>query len=109
MQAEVVTSIRDVTADVKRAVGATTGEAAVKARTATIAAIEKAGCPDAATTRCQVVTLFGGGQYKLYTNRKYADVRLVWAPGRRGADLRRRSRQLQFPALCARCRLPARL
>ena len=24
--------------------------------------------------------LYGGGQYKLYTYRKYADVRLVWAP-----------------------------
>ncbi len=80
LQAEVVTSIRDVTPEVKRAIGAATGEAAVKARTATIAAIEKAGCPDSATTRCQVVSLFGGGQYKLYTNRKYADVRLVWAP-----------------------------
>ena len=80
LQAEVVTSIRDVTPDVKRAIGSATGEAAVKARTAAISAIEKAGCPDSATTRCQVVTLFGGGQYKLYANRKYADVRLVWAP-----------------------------
>ncbi|MDQ3079798.1 MAG: S46 family peptidase, partial [Pseudomonadota bacterium] len=80
LQAEVVTSIRDVTPEVKRAIGTATGEAAVKARTAAISAIEKAGCPDSATTRCQVVTLFGGGQYKLYTNRKYSDVRLVWAP-----------------------------
>ena len=80
LQAEVVTSIRDVTPQVKQAVGPATGEAAVKARTAAIATIEKAGCPDSAITRCQVVTLFGGGQYKLYTNRKYADVRLVWAP-----------------------------
>ncbi len=80
LQAEVVTAIRDVTPEVKRAIGGATGEAAVKARTAAVAAIEKAGCPDSATTRCQVVTLFGGGQYKLYTNRKYSDVRLVWAP-----------------------------
>ena len=80
LQAEVVTSIRDVTPDVKRAVGSATGEAAVKARTAVIAGLEKAGCPDSAANRCQVVTLFGGGQYKLYTNRKYSDVRLVWAP-----------------------------
>ena len=80
LQAEVVTAIRDVTGQVKGSIGAATGEAAVKARTAAISGIEKAGCPDTATTRCQVVTLFGGGQYKLYTNRKYADVRLVWAP-----------------------------
>ena len=80
LQAEIVTNIRDVTPQVKQAISSVTGEAAVKARTAAIAAIEKAGCPDSATTRCQVVTLFGGGQYKLHTNRKYADVRLVWAP-----------------------------
>ena len=80
LQAETVTGIRDVTAEVKSSVGTATGEAAVKARNAAIAAIEKAACPDTATTRCQVVTLFGGGQYKLYTNRKYSDVRLVWAP-----------------------------
>src|SRR5438874_2138005 len=79
-QAEVVTSIRDVTADVKGAVGAANGEAAVKARNAATARIESAGCPDKATTRCQVVTLYGGGQYKLYTYHKYSDVRLVWAP-----------------------------
>jgi hypothetical protein len=79
-QAEVVTAISDVTAPVKAAIGAASGEAAVKARTAAIAAIEKAGCPDTATTRCQVVSLYGGGQYKLYTYRKYSDVRIVWAP-----------------------------
>ena len=27
-----------------------------------------------------MVTLYGGGQYKLYTYRKYSDVRIVWAP-----------------------------
>jgi hypothetical protein len=79
-QAEVVTAITDVTKDVKAAMGALAGEALVKARDARIADIEKAGCKDTATTRCEVVTLFGGGQYKLYTYRKYSDVRLVWAP-----------------------------
>ena len=79
-QAEIVTAIADVTPRVKAAIGSATGEAAVKARTAIIATIEKAACPDTATTRCQVVTLYGGGQYKLYTYRKYSDVRIVWAP-----------------------------
>jgi hypothetical protein len=79
-QAEVVTSIKDVTADVKAAIGNATGEALVRARDGRIAALEKAGCTDTAKTRCQVVTLFGGGQYKLYTYRKYSDVRIAWAP-----------------------------
>ena len=79
-QAEVVTAISDVTADVQRAIGSATGEAAVKARDARIAAIEQAGCTDTATTRCQVVRLYGGGQYKLYKYRKYSDVRIAWAP-----------------------------
>ena len=79
-QAEVVTSIRDVTAEVKTAVGSATGAAAVKARTAAAARIESEGCPDTKINRCQVVTLYGGGQYKLYTYRKYSDVRVAWAP-----------------------------
>ncbi|URD60308.1 S46 family peptidase [Sphingomonas sp. KRR8] len=79
-QAEVVTAITDVTPDVQQAIGALTGAAAVRARDARIADIEKAGCTDPATTRCQVVRLYGGGQYKLYKYRKYSDVRIVWAP-----------------------------
>ncbi|MCY7339742.1 MAG: S46 family peptidase [Sphingomonas bacterium] len=80
LQSEVVTNIGDVTSQVKQAIGGAIGLAAVKARTGVIASIEKASCPDTATTRCQVVSLYGGGQYKLYTYRKYSDVRLVWAP-----------------------------
>ncbi|PKB24916.1 dipeptidyl-peptidase 7 [Novosphingobium kunmingense] len=79
-QAEVVTTIGDVTGDIKNAIGSATGEALIKARDARIAAIEAAGCPDKAKTRCQVVTLYGGGKYSLYTYRKYSDVRLAWAP-----------------------------
>ncbi len=79
-QAEVVTAISDMTPQVKQAIGTATGEAAVKARTAAIATIEKQACPDTATTRCQIVSLYGGGQYKLYTYRKYSDVRVVWGP-----------------------------
>lgn len=79
-QAEVVTAISDVTADVRGAIGTLTGADLVKARDARIADLEKANCPDRDKTRCQVVTLFGGGQYKLYTYRKYSDVRIAWAP-----------------------------
>ncbi|MBK6801766.1 S46 family peptidase [Novosphingobium sp.] len=96
-QAEVVTSIADVTADVKAAIGTLTGADLVKARDARIAEIEKAGCTDLATTRCQVVTLYGGGQYKLYTYRKYSDVRVAWAPEDRAATFGGDPDNFNFP------------
>ena len=81
MQAEVLTNISDVTARVSKAAAGKAGQAFVKARDAEIAAVEKEGCNgQEATLRCQVVTLYQGGQYKLYTFRKYSDVRLVFAP-----------------------------
>ena len=85
-QAEVVTSIRDVTPTVKAAIGMATGADAVRARTAVTARIEAENCTDKTTTRCQVVSLYGGGQYKLYTYRKYSDVRLAWAPEAQAAQ-----------------------
>lgn len=96
-QAEVVTSIVDVTPQLKTAIGSATGEALVKARDAKVAELEKAGCTDTATTRCQVVSLFGGGQYKLYTYRKYSDVRLVWAPEDRAATFGGDPDNFNFP------------
>ena len=96
-QAEVVTKITDVTADVKGAFAGMAGEALTKARDAKIAEIEKAGCTDTATTRCQVVTLFGGGQYKLYTYRKYSDVRLAWSPEDRAATFGGDPDNFNFP------------
>lgn len=96
-QAEVVTSIGDVTDAVKGAIGSATGEALTKARDAKIAEIEKAGCTDVATTRCQVISLFGGGQYKLYTYRKYSDVRLAWAPEARASTFGGDPDNFNFP------------
>lgn len=96
-QAEVVTAIRDVTGDIKSAIGSATGLAAVKAKTGAIAGIESAGCPDTNTTRCQVVTLYGGGQYKLYTYRKYSDIRIVWAPESRAPQFGGDPDNFNFP------------
>jgi hypothetical protein len=81
MQAEILTSISDVTPQVTVAGKGLSGDALVKAQTAVASTIEKQGCPDAALTRCQVVNLYHGGQYKLYKYRKYSDVRLVFSPG----------------------------
>lgn len=81
MQAEVLGGIYDVTPRVTEAAKGKTGQDFVKARDAEIAAVEKDGCAGKETLyRCQVVTLYQGGQYKLYIFRKYSDVRLVFAP-----------------------------
>ncbi len=56
--------------------GATDADKAAK-RSAEIAAIEK-DCP--ATLRCEVVSLYSGGEYWNYRFRRYTDVRLVMAP-----------------------------
>ncbi|MEO6113276.1 MAG: S46 family peptidase [Sphingomicrobium sp.] len=96
-QAEVVTSVRDVTPEMKAAIGNATGEAAVKARTAKIAELEAAGCTDKAKTRCQIVSLYGGGQYKLYTYRKYSDIRIAWAPEAQAAQFGGDPDNFNFP------------
>jgi hypothetical protein len=81
MQAEILTTISDVTAKITNAAVGKSGQDFVKARDAEIAAVEKEGCAGRQDLyRCQVITLYQGGQYKLYTFRKYSDVRLVVAP-----------------------------
>jgi hypothetical protein len=96
-QAEVVTAIEDVTSRVQSAIGTSTGAALSRARDAEISRIQSEGCRDAATERCQVVALFGGGQYKLYRYRKYSDVRLVWAPEAQAANFGGDPDNFNFP------------
>jgi hypothetical protein len=79
-QAEILTSISDVTDRVKKAIAGKAAVDVAKARSAEIARIEDEGCKANPKTKCQVVTLYQGGQYKLYTYRKYEDVRLVFQP-----------------------------
>lgn len=81
MQAEVLTSITDVTGQINASTAGKAGGDFIRARDAAIAAAESSACgADAARERCQVVGLYRGGQYKLYKYRKYADVRLAFAP-----------------------------
>jgi hypothetical protein len=89
--AEVLTDISDVTARMQAAGRGLEGEAFTRARDAEAGRIESAGCASDRTKRCQVVTLYRGGQFKLYTYRRYTDVRLAFAPEHRasafGGDL----------------------
>ncbi len=72
--------IEEVTARVKAAApeGAS-DSAAVAAREAEREAIEEA-CEADSGLECQVVSLYHGGQYQLYTYRRYSPVKLVFLP-----------------------------
>ncbi|NOT47405.1 MAG: S46 family peptidase [Acidobacteria bacterium] len=61
--------------------GTSDADSATK-RTAEIAAIEK-DCPTA--LRCEVISLYSGGEYWLYRFKRYTDVRLVMAPEEQAA------------------------
>jgi hypothetical protein len=80
MQAEIVTAITDVSGRVAAAGKGLSGQAFVRARDAEIGRIEQAACENRTSERCQVVSLYRGGQHKLYRYRKFSDVRLVFAP-----------------------------
>ena len=72
--------IEDVTSQVNRALEAGMSSAeTLGARRAAIAAIEKDAQANTGL-EAEVVTLYQGAQYHLYTYRKFTDVRLVFAP-----------------------------
>ena len=97
-EVNVLTGIEDVTAKVHGAVKpAMSDKDAREARKAAITKIEN-DCNASSGLRCDVVTLYQGGEYHLYRYKKYTDVRLVFAPGAGDRLLRRRPRQLHLPA-----------
>ena len=80
MQAEVLQTITDVSDRIRAAGEGKTGEPYVRARAAASSAVEQEACKGDPKLRCQVISFYRGGEYKLYTYRKYTDVRLVFAP-----------------------------
>jgi len=85
MTAEILTGISDVTERMSRAGAGLSGQAFTQARDAEAGRIESEACGEDGNRRCQVVSLYRGGRFKLYTYRRYADVRLVFAPEHRAA------------------------
>nr|WP_314526554.1 S46 family peptidase [uncultured Brevundimonas sp.] len=83
--AEILTDISDVTERMHKAGEGLDGQAFTQAREAEAGRIETEACGNDPTIRCQVVSLYRGGQFKLYRFRKYTDVRLAWAPEDRAA------------------------
>jgi len=83
--AEILTDISDVTERMHAAGAGLEGQAFTRARDAEAGRIEQEACAGDAGRRCQVVSLYRGGQFKLYTYKKYTDVRLAFAPEDRAA------------------------
>ncbi len=81
LELNVLINIKDVTADVNAAVkDGMKPEEASAARRKVIGEIEKGAANEKASVRADVVTLYAGGAYHLYTFKKYTDIRLVFAP-----------------------------
>ena len=79
-EVNVLMALEDVTSRVLGAVKpAMSDKQAGEARKAVTARIEKE-CADRTGQRCDVIPLYQGGEYQLYTYKKYTDVRLVFAP-----------------------------
>lgn len=83
--AEILTDIADVTERMRAAGAGLEGLVFTRARDAEAGRIESEACGGDTGKRCQVVTLYRGGQFKLYTYKRYSDVRLAWAPEDRAA------------------------
>ena len=80
VQAEVLVAIADVTAPIFAAGTGKLGEdfaRPARTRSPPSSATPARGDP---RFRCQVISFYQGGQFKVYKYRRYADVRLVFAP-----------------------------
>ncbi len=80
LEVNVLLKVDDVTSKVNADITPQTPAAqANQKRKAAMTNIENA-CTSSTGNRCDVVTLYAGGQYHLYQYKKYTDIRLVMAP-----------------------------
>lgn len=79
MEMNQLTAITDVTQAVQDATKNVPADKFNEVQKAAVAGIEKE-CATGKEWRCDVVTLFRGGQYNLYKYRRLQDIRLVFAP-----------------------------
>ncbi|MBM3757439.1 MAG: S46 family peptidase [Acidobacteria bacterium] len=70
-----------------------------RVRRANIAKLESE-CAKSTGNRCDIVTLYSGGQYDLYIYKKYTDVRLVFAPEESIAAFGGDPDNFTFPRFC---------
>ncbi|QSQ15586.1 S46 family peptidase [Myxococcus landrumensis] len=80
MELNQLVQITDVTATLNKATQGLTGKAYNDTLKAKMSELEQTCSAGDAKVRCDVVTLYQGGQYNLYKYRRFQDVRLVMAP-----------------------------
>jgi hypothetical protein len=97
MEAEILLGVTEVTARVNAAGAGLSGLALVKARNAVSSALATEVCGADVRLHCELVGLYGGGEFKLYKYRKYDDVRLVFTPGDRAAFFGGDPENFNFP------------
>ncbi len=95
--AEVLLSITDVTPRMRAAGASLAGQAFTAARDAESGRIESEACGSDPARRCTVVSLYRGGQFKLYQYRLYGDVRLAFSPEDRAATFGGDPDNFNFP------------
>jgi hypothetical protein len=103
LEAEVLLSITDVTDAVTAASSDKFGQAYVTASESALSAAESRLCRADPALRCQVVSFFGGGQFKVYKYRRYVDVRLVFAPEMAAAFFGGDGDNFNFPRFALDC------
>lgn len=100
LELNVTVAIEDVTDRVNAAVTESMSDAeAAAARRSAMAGIEQEAS-EANGLRNDVVTLYQGGQYHLYTYKKYTDVRLVFAPEFDAAFFGGDEDNFEYPRYC---------
>lgn len=101
LELNVLQSIKDVTEEVNSAVKPEMKpEEAFRARQTKIGELEKAAADPEKNIRADVVTLYAGGQYHLYTFKKYTDIRLVFAPEKAIAFFGGDPDNFEYPRYC---------
>jgi hypothetical protein len=80
LEIDQLTEISDVTDRVNKATAGASGQAYSDALKKVRAEVENACAQGNDKVRCDVVSLYEGGQYNLYKYRRYQDVRLAFAP-----------------------------
>jgi V8-like Glu-specific endopeptidase len=97
--ADVLVGMENITRQVEAATAGKDETTANDVRKATLTKFETE-CEDTTKQKCQTVELYQGGEYWLYKYKRYADVRIVFAPEKSIASFGGDPDNFQFPRWC---------